>query len=225
MSAKVWAALGVEFLVFAFLLFGAAGTLRWPAGWAFLAVFFGAALLMTLAMARNDPALLEERMKPPLQQGQPLWDQLIMSVMMVLFIGWLVLMGLDAVRFGWSAISLWLQWLGGAGVAGAMWLLHRTARENTFLAPVVRIQRERAQRVVSSGPYSVVRHPMYAAALLLFPSIALMLGSLWGLAATSVLAAVIVVRTALEDRELRRGLDGYPEYARRVRYRLVPFVW
>jgi protein-S-isoprenylcysteine O-methyltransferase Ste14 len=97
--------------------------------------------------------------------------------------------------------------------------------ENTFLAAVVRIQAERGHRVVSTGPYAVVRHPLYAVMLVFLPANALMLGSWYGVAGAMVLAGAIVFRTAMEDRELLRGLDGYAAYAARVRYRLIPFVW
>jgi protein-S-isoprenylcysteine O-methyltransferase Ste14 len=105
------------------------------------------------------------------------------------------------------------------------WMIARVFRENTFLAAVVRIQTERGHRVISTGPYATVRHPLYAAMLIYLPANALLLGSWYGLAASFVLSGGIVFRTAMEDRELRRGLGGYTEYAARVRYRLIPFVW
>jgi protein-S-isoprenylcysteine O-methyltransferase Ste14 len=106
-----------------------------------------------------------------------------------------------------------------------MWIWHRTFQENTLLAPVVKIQQERGHSVVSTGPYRAVRHPLYAGVLIFFPATAMMLGSWWGVAAAIPLAAGLVARTAMEDRELQRRLDGYPDYARRVRYRLIPGVW
>ncbi len=225
MTLKVWIAIGAEALVFAMLLFGAAGTMRWFAAWAFLALFFAAALVIAQMLAREDPALLEERMSLPFRKGQPVWDRVVISGYLVLFPAWFVLMSLDAVRFGWSVMPAWLQRVGAAGVIVAMRICYRVFQENTFLAPTVRIQRERGQKVVSSGPYAVVRHPLYAGVLILFPSIALMLGSWWGLAASLALLGGLVVRTALEDRELQRSLGGYPDYARRVRYRLIPLIW
>jgi len=134
-------------------------------------------------------------------------------------------MGLDAVRFGWSAMPAWVQWLGAALLLLSYWAMGLVFRENTFLAPVVRIQTEREHKVISTGPYAVVRHPLYAAALAWLAGTALMLGSWWGLVACIAFAIILVIRTALEDRELHRGLPGYPDYAGRVRYRLVPFVW
>jgi protein-S-isoprenylcysteine O-methyltransferase Ste14 len=225
MKRKVWIALGAEFLVFAVLLFGPAGTLAWPAAWNFLVLFFGGVLLIARALARDDPALLDERMKPLIQKGQPLWDKIIMASFAVLFAGWLVLMGFDAGRFHWSAMPAGLQWLGAAGILVSMGIWTRTHQANPFLANVVKIQTERGHRVVTKGPYGLVRHPFYAAALLFLPSAALMLGSWFGLAAAILLASLLILRTALEDSELHRRLDGYADYAQRVRYRLVPWLW
>ena len=225
MGAKVWAAFAAMFAVMATVLFGAAGTVRWFAGWVLLILFFGEALRVTIMLARRDPALLAERMKLPLQKSQPLWDKIFLLTLEAAWIGWLVLMGLDAVRFGWSAMPRWLSWLGVAGFIGAYEIIDRVMRENTFLAPVVKIQKERGQRVISTGPYAIVRHPMYAGALLLIPSIPLILGSWYGLAASMLFVAGLVFRTLMEERELRRGLEGYKEYTHRVRYRLVPYLW
>ncbi|MGH6823571.1 MAG: methyltransferase family protein [Methylocella sp.] len=225
MKPKVLVKLGANFLFFAGLLFGSAGTLAWPAAWAILVLFFGANLLITRALARDDPGLLAERMKPLFQKGQPLWDKIIVASFFVLRAFWLILMGLDAGRFRWSAMPALLQWLGAAGILTSMWIFSRVLQANPFLANVVKIQTERGHKVVTKGPYALVRHPFYAAVLLLLPSAALMLGSWFGLVATALLAGVLILRTVLEDRELHRKLDGYAAYARRVRYRLIPRVW
>jgi len=222
-ATKVWIALALEALIFAALLFGSAGTLSWPPAWAFLGVFFVAACLITRMLARHNPALLRERMSWPVRRAQLPWDRIVMIVFMVLFPGWLALMGLDAVRFDWSDMPVWLQITGGIGVA--MSFVYRVFEENTFLAPIVRIQRERGHNVISTGPYAVVRHPLYAAVLILFVSTALLLGSWYGLAAVLVLGMGLVFRTAMEDRELRLKLEGYVDYTRRVPYRLFPGVW
>jgi len=225
MGAKVWLTFGVEAVIFSALLFGAAGTIRWPAGWAYLILFFVGALWITLLLARHDPALLAERMKIPVQKGQPFWDKILILPMIVAWCAWLVLMGLDAVRFRWSAMPLWLQCAGGALIVLSFWMFARVFRENPFLTAVVKIQTERGHRVISTGPYAAVRHPLYAAVLIYLPANALLLGSWYGLAGSFVLSGGLVFRTAMEDRELRRGLAGYAEYAARVRYRLIPFVW
>jgi protein-S-isoprenylcysteine O-methyltransferase Ste14 len=223
--ANAWFALSAQLFGFAVLLFGAAGTFFWPAAWAFLLIFFGWKLLITIIIAHHDPALLAERAKPLIQKGQPLWDKMIVAAIVVFAAGWLIVMGLDAMRFHWSAMPIWLQWLGAAGVITAIWIYHVTLRTNTFLANVVKIQNERDHKVISDGPYAIVRHPFYAGALLFLPMAALMLGSWVGLAVTPLIASLYIVRTVLEDRELHQFLDGYADYACRVRYRLIPLVW
>lgn len=224
---RAWRGLVLQFLGHVALLFGAAGTLRWTAAWAFLGLFYAGIVLIMLMLARHDPALLAERMKSPLQRGrgQPRWDQILMSVFIVLWALWLPLIGVDAMRLHWSSVPVSLQWVGAAGVVLCMWIWYLVFRENTFLVPVVRIQAERGHQVISTGPYRIVRHPMYAGALVFFLAVPLMLGSWWGLAWGLLMAALLTVRTALEDRELRHGLDGYAAYAERVRARLIPGVW
>jgi protein-S-isoprenylcysteine O-methyltransferase Ste14 len=214
-----------EFAVFAALLFVCAGTLLWPAGWAFMALFFGFALAIVLWLARKEPELLAERMSSPMQSGQPLWDKVFVVAVMVLFVAWLILMPLDAVRFGYSEVPGWLQILGALGVVLSFYIMFLTFRENAYLAMVVKVQQERGQSVVSTGPYRYVRHPMYASTLLFFPGSALLLGSWWGLMFCTVLLGLLVWRIPLEERMLENGLDGYDEYERNVRYRLIPHVW
>jgi protein-S-isoprenylcysteine O-methyltransferase Ste14 len=225
MVIKVCVVLVAEILFFSALLFGAAGTVHWPAAWAYCILFTAGALWITVWLARRDPALLAERLKSPWQKGQPFWDKIWILPMMVAWCGWLVLMGLDAVRFRWSVMPVWLQWVGAAMVVLSFGMIGRVFRENPFLAAVVRIQTERGHRVVSTGPYATVRHPLYASTLIYLPGSALVLGSWYGLAASVVFLGLIVFRTAMEDRELQRGLAGYTEYAARVRYRLIPFIW
>ena len=112
-----------EFAVFAALLFVPAGTLLWPAGWAFMALFFGFALALVLWLAREDPELLAERMSSPIQRVQPLWDKVFVVAVVLLFVAWLIVMPLDAVRFGWSEVPGWLQLLGALGVVLSFYLM------------------------------------------------------------------------------------------------------
>jgi protein-S-isoprenylcysteine O-methyltransferase Ste14 len=214
-----------EFAVFTALLFVSAGTILWPAGWAFMALFFSFALAIVLWLAREDPELLAERMSSPIQRGQPLWDKVFVAVVLLLFVGWLILMALDAVRFGYSEVPDWLQILGAIGVLISFYIMFLTFRENAYLAMVVKLQEERGQRVVSSGPYRYVRHPMYASMFVFFPATALLLGSWWGLLLCAVLLGLLVWRIPLEERMLENGLAGYDEYEGRVKYRLIPHVW
>src|SRR5215210_1526662 len=230
MNRKVLLAKGVlalvaEFAVFAALLFVSAGTVLWTAGWVFMAIFFGFALAITLWVGREDPELLAERLSSPVQRGQPLWDKVFIAVLLPLFVAWLILMPLDAVRFGWSEVPGWLQIVGALGVVLSFYIMFLTFRENAYLALVVKVQEERGQSVVSTGPYRYVRHPMYASTFLFFPGSALLLGSWWGLMFCTVLLGLLVWRIPLEERILENGLAGYDEYERKVRYRLIPRVW
>jgi len=207
------------------LLFVPAGTLAWPAGWVFLVEFGLASALITRWLRRHNPALLEERMKPLIQREQKPWDRGLMAAFLFLWCAWFVVMSLDAVRFGWSHVPLWLQALGAVAVAVAMYVVHLIMRTNNFAVPVVRIQAERGHRVVSDGPYAIVRHPMYGGTLLLLVGIPLLLGSWWGLALAPVIILLFAIRAVMEERTLMAELPGYADYAARVRYRLIPKVW
>ncbi len=225
MSRKALLVMVADFLVIIGLLFIPAGTVSWLAGWVYIALLCGVTLLVVPMLARNDPELLKERMSSPIQRNQPLWDKVFLPVFLLLFAAWLILMPLDAVRFGWSDVPVWLQVLGALGIMLSFYGWYLTYRENAYLYPVVKIQEERGQRVVTTGPYRYVRHPMYACSLLFFPATALLLGSWLGLLRSLVLIALIILRTALEDRFLRSGLAGYTGYAETVKYRLIPRVW
>jgi protein-S-isoprenylcysteine O-methyltransferase Ste14 len=211
--------------VMAALLFVPAGTLRWAAGWVFLAEMGGFGLLIGLWLARHDPALLAERMSMLVQPAQKRWDKVFMAGMVVVWVGWLVLMALDAVRWRSSHMPISLQAIGAVLIALCMYLAYLALHENSYAAPVVKIAIERGHRVVDSGPYAYIRHPMYAGALLFFIGTPLLLGSWWGLAVAPALAAVLCARAVLEERTLAQELPGYRDYAARVRYRLVPGVW
>jgi protein-S-isoprenylcysteine O-methyltransferase Ste14 len=223
MLAKLWIALAGEAIVFAGFLFGSAGTLSWPPAWAFLGVVSVAAFLIARLVVRDDPTLLRERRRWPVRRAPFPWDGVVVVIFTVLFPGWLALMGLDAVRFDWTTMPDWLQIIGGIGVATALSFVYRVFEENTFLARLVRPQKE--QRVISTGPYAVIRHPFYAAVLFFCVSTSFMLGSWVGLGGVLILGACLAVRVAMEDRQLRAKLEGYADYARRVPYRLVPGLW
>jgi protein-S-isoprenylcysteine O-methyltransferase Ste14 len=207
------------------VLFGAAGTLHWPEAWIYL--LFTAALSFGGGywLARHDPGLLAERLGSLIQRGQKRWDKLFMIPMLAIWLGWLVLIGLDAGRYRWSSVPLYAQVLGFVLLCLASYLVWLTLRTNSYAAPVIRIQKERGHKVVTTGPYAYVRHPMYAGALLFILGAPLLLGSWWGLLAGVLIIVLIGVRAVLEERMLKTELEGYADYAERVRYRLVPRVW
>jgi protein-S-isoprenylcysteine O-methyltransferase Ste14 len=209
----------------ALLLFVSAGTWRWPEGWVYLAELGVIGMAVGVWLAQHDPGLLAERMSGIFARSQRTWDRILMSVFVVVWIGSLVLSALDAVRFHWSRVPIWLQAVGAVLVALGYYVFYLTFRENSYAAPIVKIQSERGHRVVSTGPYALVRHPMYAGAVAFFVGTPLLLGSWWGLAVAPALIVLLSVRALLEERTLADELPGYRDYAARVRYRLVPGIW
>jgi protein-S-isoprenylcysteine O-methyltransferase Ste14 len=206
------------------LLFASAGSLHWPAAWVFLAVSAILGPLCGLWLAKTDPALLAERLRPTFQAGQPAADKKFMLVFVAATVVWLVAMGLDR-RMHATDIPLPLQVLGLAVYLLSTALIMWVFRENSFAAPVVKVQAERHHHVISSGPYAFVRHPMYSGIMLFFFGVPLLLGSWWGVAIAPVFAALFAIRARIEERALVEGLPDYADYAARVRYRLVPGIW
>lgn len=211
--------------VLAALLFLSAGRLDWVAAWIVLAEMGLGGLAVGLWLARHDPALLAERLAPAIQREQKSWDKLFVVVLLLFWCAWFVIMGLDAGRGSAPQMPPWAQVAGALAMLISFYVVHLTFRENSFAAPVVKIQKARGQKVITTGPYALVRHPMYAGALLMLLGIPLLLGSWYGLALVPVLVAGLVVRIVMEERTLRAELEGYADYAVRVRYRLVPLVW
>lgn len=213
------------FLVFALALFLAAGTVAWLAGWVFLILFFGFVVVLSVWLLGYNPGLLTERMTGIGKADQKTWDKVFFGLLNVIFLAWLILMPLDAVRFHWSHMPVVLQVIGACLSLGSFYLFFLTFRENSYLSPAVRIQTDRGQTVVSTGPYHVVRHPMYAAAASFIVGTALLLGSWYGLLLGLLLVVAVSIRAVQEERTLRAELRGYDEYMTRVKYRLVPYVW
>lgn len=203
-----------------------AGDARWIEGWLFAAWFVGLSAIVIAWLYLEDPALLAERFRRPGSGGQGHWDRTWIYFMQLSFIAWIVIMPLDARRFGWAPpFSLWVKAVGSAFLVVSSFLLFRAFYDNTFLSPLVRMQEERKQHVVSTGVYGFVRHPMYLGAVLMFTGTPLLLGSTVGLAIAGLMTLLLTARIPREERLLITELDGYAEYRRRVRYRLLPFLW
>lgn len=213
------------FAVFALALFLGAGTILWPAGWAYLVLFFGANVALARWLFKNDPGLLQERMTGFGKSGEPIWDKVFLVGLEVFLLAWLVLMGLDAVRFHWSQMPAWLQVVGAILLVGSFPLFFLTFKENPYASPAVRVQTERGQTVITTGPYHYVRHPMYAAGIPFGIGTPLMLGSWYGLLMGLIFTAGLAFRAVQEERVLRAELPGYKEYMAQVKYRFVPHVW
>jgi protein-S-isoprenylcysteine O-methyltransferase Ste14 len=212
------------FVLFALALFLPAGTLVWTAGWVFLILFFGFFLSVNLWLFKQNPALVQERMHFA-TSDQKGWDRRIFSVLLVFPFIWLVFISLDAARFHWSPVPIWLQLAGGVMLLGSFYLFFLTFRENSYLSTVVRIQKERSQTVISSGPYHYVRHPMYTGMLVFFVSAPLLLGSFYGVLVGLMIVMIVARRAAMEERTLRNELEGYSDYMAQVKYRFIPHVW
>jgi protein-S-isoprenylcysteine O-methyltransferase Ste14 len=209
--------------VMAAVLLWPAGTIKYPGGWAFVALFGIAGWAISVWLLRHDPRLLKERLAPLIQREQKPWDRAFLSTFVISFFGWMAFMAWDASRSNFAAVSVWGQTIGGGAVALGFlggWL---ALRENTFAAPVVKIQE--GQRAVDTGVYGIVRHPMYASAIVYLVGMPLLLGSWWGLAVTPMLILAVGWRAVHEERTLRAELAGYDEYAKRVHYRVIPYVW
>jgi protein-S-isoprenylcysteine O-methyltransferase Ste14 len=211
--------------VMAVMLLAGADNLRWPQGWAFLLIFGLGSALFGAWLIRRDPALLAVRLERLSQPGQPLWDKLFLLVLVALWLLWLWLMGRDAQVWQISHMPWGLNLAGGVLLVAGFLGVARVFKENSFAAPVVRVQTERRQRVVDTGPYARVRHPMYFYALFYLFGTPLLLGSWLGMAGALVMVLGLMGRAVREEDMLTRRLAGYDEYRARVRYRLIPGIW
>jgi len=222
LNARAWISLFVLEVILTMVLFGCAGTIWYWQGWVFLLLLFLMSSGITVDLMRRDPALLERRMKGgPTAEPRPL-QRFLMLGASVGFFGLIVIPALDF-RYGWSIVPLAAVILGDVLFVVGFLLIARVFRENTFTSATVGLAEE--QRVISSGPYAIVRHPMYASALVYLLGTPLALGSYWGLLALVFMLPFLVWRLVDEEHLLVRELPGYADYRRRVRYRLVPFVW
>jgi len=215
----------VMMVVFIIALFLPAGTLAWTAGWIYLLLMFGFSIAISFWLMRFNPDLLAERLTGIGRPDQKTWDKFFLAFIGIAFFAWVIVMGLDAVRFRWSQVPRWLQVMGAILLLGSFYIFYLTFRENSYLSPAVRIQTERAQKVVSTGPYRYVRHPMYAGFIPFAFGTALLLGSWFGLFGGLLLIVMVAWRAVQEERVLREELEGYSSYMTRVKYRFIPYLW
>ncbi len=210
------------FLVMSSSIFLPAWTFNYWQAWTFLAVFFGSVLAITIYLMKKDPKLLERRVRGGPSAEKEKSQQVIQSIAGIAFIAIFLISALDH-RFGWSAVSLFIVLVGDVLVALGLLVVFLVFRENTFTSATIEIATD--QKVISTGPYSLVRHPMYSGAFIMLLGVPIALGSWWGLLAVIPLILVIVARLFDEEKFLAQSLVGYPEYLNRVLYRLIPFVW
>jgi protein-S-isoprenylcysteine O-methyltransferase Ste14 len=211
--------------VMAALMLVPAGTIWWPQAWLYLAEMSVTGVLITTWLYIHDPALLAQRMASPVQREQAAWDRIFMVGMIAFFVAWMVIMGLDAVRFRASHVPVWAQAVGAVAILVSQYVFWLVFRANSYAAPVVKIQHDRGHAIATGGPYAIVRHPMYAGAIPFLIGTPLLLGSWYGLALAPVIVVGFAVRAVLEERTLAAQFPDYADYAARVRYRFVPLIW
>jgi protein-S-isoprenylcysteine O-methyltransferase Ste14 len=225
MIRQLWGAVAYVAL-FAVLLALGAGTWRWPAAWVLLATLLVTRGASDARLWRVQRGLMEERAGVPLRRGQPAADRVLIVAFMATYAALVVVSAADVWRMHLlPAPPAWLRAAGLAAFIAGWWIVHRALETNAFAAFVVRHQADRGQVVVSDGPYAVVRHPMYAGLVPVLLGFTLWLGSTAALILTAVPVAILAARIRVEERMLRAELPGYPEYAARVRWRLVPGLW
>ena len=219
-----WILVNVVFLLALGLsLFLAAGRIDWRLGWIFLSVVVAGQIATTLILLPSNPTLLAERAW--MQKGSKPWDTVIVSLGDAGWMGTAIVAGLDT-RFGWSPrLAAGLSATGVVLIVLGFILFLWAMASNRYFSSFVRIQTDRGHTVETGGPYRYVRHPGYVAALLIYTASPLALASLWTFIPAALMLILFVFRTALEDRTLQAELEGYAEYARCVRYRLLPGVW
>jgi protein-S-isoprenylcysteine O-methyltransferase Ste14 len=209
-------------VVIAVILFITAGTVDYWQAWVFLVILVLLSFLITIYLIRNDPELLKRRMRGGPTAEKRVSQRVIMIFTSLGFIGLLVVPGLDS-RFGWSTVPLAVVIAADALVVLGYYFIFLVFRQNTYTSATVEVAAN--QKVIDSGPYSLVRHPMYAGALLYLLGTPLALGSYWGVVPFIAVIPFLIWRIFDEEKMLTRELEGYAEYKQRVRYRLVPGVW
>jgi len=204
------------------LLFIPAGTLNYWQGWAYVAVAVIASGAYTLYLAKYDPALLKRRTEAGIAYEKEPEQKVIISFLFIAFFALVVLPPLDF-RFGWSSVPWYISVVGDALVIVSFYVFYLVSKVNTYAAANVRV--EEGQKVISTGVYGLVRHPMYFGALFLVVGTPLALGSWWTLLLIPLFLPILYFRIANEEKVLLRDLQGYEEYRNKVRYRLIPYVW
>lgn len=222
LNIKAFAGILQLFIVFGLTIFLPAWTFDYWQAWIVVAVFFGCTLAVTVYLMKNDPKLLERRVKAGVGNEQERSQNIIQAFAGAAFIALFVISALDH-RFGWSTVSGYLVALGDILVALGFYLVFLVFKENSFASGTIEIGDD--QKVVTTGPYALVRHPMYIGALVMLVGVPPALGSLWGLLAIVPMTLVLVWRLLDEEKFLARNLAGYSDYQSKVRYHLLPLIW
>ncbi|MFH0737068.1 MAG: isoprenylcysteine carboxylmethyltransferase family protein [Candidatus Micrarchaeota archaeon] len=207
------------FVILSIMFFVPAGTLDFYQAWVYLAIIFVTAFFIVRYFLKNDPGFLERRMKTKEKEAK---QRLITKVGIIPFVFGFIIPGLDR-RFGWSSVPFELVIAADALVFLGYLFCFLAFKENCYASRVVEVVS--GQKVISTGPYSLMRHPMYSGVMLMYAATPIALGSYFALIPFLLVVPVLVLRIQNEEEVLRRGLKGYPEYCKKVRYRLIPFIW
>jgi protein-S-isoprenylcysteine O-methyltransferase Ste14 len=222
LEKKAYVGLLRFFVCVAALMFVAAWTLDYWQAWLFLAVFFGSSFAIIHYLAQHDPKLLERRVTAGPSAEKETRQKLIQLLAMIAFIAVLVFPAIDR-RYGWSIMPPYIAAVGEMLIALGFLAIFFVFKENSYASSIIEVGAD--QKIVTTGPYVIVRHPMYSGALVMLLGIPLALGSWWGLLTIIPIAAVLVWRLFEEEKFLTKHLSGYSEYQNNVRYRLVPYIW
>lgn len=220
-AAKMWLMLIIGLVVIGFVLFVSAGTMQYWQAWTYLAVGFMTSMFVTLCIIK-DPMLLESRVRGgPTAEQRPIQKVIVLSIE-ILCVATYVIPAIDH-RFGWSTVPSWLSIAGDILIIVSMWGVCRVFKENSFGSTAIEIRKD--QKVISTGPYAIVRNPMYSCAILYFPGLTLALGSYWGLILSVFIALGFVVRLLDEEEFLAKDLPGYTDYQKKVPWHLIPGIF
>ncbi|MBZ3935454.1 methyltransferase family protein [Methanimicrococcus blatticola] len=213
-------------LITAAVFFLAAGTLNFPEGWIFNIWYTLLAWAVTWYLWKKDPALLRERSDFGSFKNQKGWDKIFVPIAVVSYFIWFFIMPVEVCRLGWvTDVPIAVRVLGGVLLLISFVFLYRSVTDNTFLSPAVRIQEERKQKVITTGSYGFVRHPMYLGMAAIMLGAPFLMGSILGLALGIFLTILFMIRVPGEEKMLKEELDGYLEYTEKVKYRIFPFIW
>ena len=216
-SATTKALMG--FVLIGAMLFWPAGTFDYPGAWIFIGALFIPMVVMGAVMLAKSPDMLEQRLK---HKEKEVTQKGIIALSGLMFPAGFILSAVDF-RFGWSRVPMWVAWVATGLFLAGYAMYAEIMRENAYLSRIIEVQE--GQKVVSTGLYGIVRHPMYLATFFMFLPMPLMLQSYWGLVPLAIYPILIVFRIFNEEKVLEEGLEGYKEYKEKVKYRLIPFVW
>jgi protein-S-isoprenylcysteine O-methyltransferase Ste14 len=222
LNKKAWVGLGQLLIVLLALIFVPVWTLKYWQAWLLLACFAAPVVAITAYLMKNDPKLLERRVTAGPGAEKRTLQNVIQAIAAIAFIALFAVSALDH-RFGWSTVPIFAVIIGDVLVVLGFYFVFLVFKENTFAAGTIDVVAE--QKVIATGPYALVRHPMYIGALVMLIGVPLALGSFWGLLAIVPMTLVLVWRLLDEEKFLKKSLAGYSEYQSKVRYHLLPLIW